>query len=100
MIIYYCVACQHEGATVRLDRPVDHWKPKGVGGSDDPENRIPLCNKHHRKKHDDPKWAKSLGLKLSRYDEERPWWETFPKAIYKGDLTGKALSDRIREDLT
>lgn len=60
-----CVACLAVGVRTRATDP-HHWFPRGQGGGDNHENGIPLCRRHHRWAHDNPKSAIIQGLILER----------------------------------
>lgn len=87
---YYCIRCQQE-----VPYPIDHRKPRSQGGSDEPENIQPLCDKHHKDKHRYPKAAVEEGLTLLRGDEERAWWRDFPLSV----IPNPPDRERVRADI-
>lgn len=52
-----------------------HRKFRSRGGTDDPANLIDLCGTCHRYVHGHDRWARTVGLSISRHspDPTEPW---------------------------
>lgn len=70
-----CVLCPRDAAHLH------HRKLRSQGGTDDPDNLIPLCNGCHETIHANPEWAMEHGLIVPSYAKILPWFGTDWRAL-------------------